>query len=64
MAAQAVGFYELAALHIDPAKRLLWRDADLVAEGHSIPACVSRSTFESTPIPDEIRDRLQPYLEK
>ncbi len=36
-------------------------EADLVAEGHSILACVSRSTFQSIPMPDEIVDRLKPY---
>jgi YbgC/YbaW family acyl-CoA thioester hydrolase len=36
-------------------------ETDLVAEGHSILTCVSRSTFKSTPIPDEIRERLKPY---
>lgn len=36
-------------------------EADLVAEGHSILACVSRSTFQSIPMPDEIVERLKPY---
>ncbi|MBI3653875.1 MAG: acyl-CoA thioesterase [Acidobacteria bacterium] len=37
-------------------------EADLVAEGHIILACVSRSTFQSVSIPQEIRERLKPYL--
>jgi YbgC/YbaW family acyl-CoA thioester hydrolase len=36
-------------------------DDDLVAEGHSILACVSRSTFQSISMPDEIVERLKPY---
>ncbi len=39
-------------------------EADFVAEGHIILACVARSSFQSTPVPDEIRERLQPYLAK
>ena len=35
----------------------------LVADGHVILACVSRSTFKSVPIPDEIKQRLLPYAE-
>lgn len=34
----------------------------LVAEGHIVLACVSRSTFKSIPVPDEIKEKLQPYL--
>lgn len=37
-------------------------EADLVAEGQVVLACVSRSTFESLPVPEEIRQKLQPYL--
>lgn len=37
-------------------------EEDLVAEGHVVLACVSRSTFQSLPIPEEIKDKLQPYL--
>jgi YbgC/YbaW family acyl-CoA thioester hydrolase len=33
----------------------------LVAGGHVVLACVSRSTFKPVPIPDEIRQRLLPY---
>ena len=33
----------------------------LVADGHVVLACVSRSTFKSVPIPDEIKQRLLPY---
>ena len=36
-------------------------DIDLVAEGHITLACVSQSTFQSMPVPDEIRERLKPY---
>jgi acyl-CoA thioesterase FadM len=38
-------------------------DPDLAAEGHIVLACVSRSTFKAVPIPDEIKQRLSPYLE-
>jgi acyl-CoA thioester hydrolase len=34
----------------------------LVAEGHVVLACVSRSTFKSISIPAEIIERLTPYL--
>jgi YbgC/YbaW family acyl-CoA thioester hydrolase len=37
-------------------------EAEMVAEGHIVLACVSRSTFKSTPLPDEMRERLRPYL--
>lgn len=37
-------------------------EADLVAEGHVVLACVSRSTFKSVPVPAEIIDALRPYL--
>jgi len=33
----------------------------IVADGHVVLVCVSRSTFKSVPIPDEIRQRLSPY---
>lgn len=35
---------------------------DLVAEGHVVLACVSRSTFKSVPVPSEIIEALRPYL--
>lgn len=34
----------------------------LVAEGHIVLACVSRSTFKSIPIPPEIIEKLSRYL--
>ncbi|HMG33277.1 MAG TPA: thioesterase family protein [Blastocatellia bacterium] len=37
-------------------------ETDVVAEGHIILACVSRSTFKSTPIPAEMIERLTPYV--
>jgi acyl-CoA thioester hydrolase len=37
-------------------------ESDFVAEGHIILACVSRSTFKGIAIPDEIIERLKPYL--
>jgi acyl-CoA thioester hydrolase len=37
-------------------------EPDFVAEGHITLACVSRSTFQSVVIPEEIRERLKPYL--
>lgn len=37
-------------------------EAGLVAEGHVVLACVSRSTFGPVPIPEEIRERLKEYL--
>ncbi len=37
-------------------------EPDLVADGHVVLACVSRSTFESVPIPAEMIDALKPYL--
>lgn len=33
----------------------------LVADGQVVLACVSRSTFKSVRVPDEIRERLLPY---
>lgn len=39
-------------------------ESGLVAKGHVVLACVSRSTFKSIPIPDEIREKLSEYLEK
>jgi YbgC/YbaW family acyl-CoA thioester hydrolase len=37
-------------------------ERDLVAEGHIVLACVSRSTFKAVAVPDEIVARLKPYL--
>lgn len=37
---------------------------DLVAEGHVVLACVSRSTFKSVPVPAEIIEALRPYLQE
>ncbi|HYM01286.1 MAG TPA: thioesterase family protein [Blastocatellia bacterium] len=34
-----------------------------VAKGHVVLACVSRSTFASIPMPEEIRNKLAPYLD-
>ena len=39
-------------------------ESDLVAEGHIVLACVSRSDFKSTPVPREMIERLTPYLAK
>jgi acyl-CoA thioester hydrolase len=37
-------------------------EAGLVAEGHVVLACVSRSTFGPVPIPGEVRERLKEYV--
>ena len=37
-------------------------EADPVAEGHVVLACVSRSTFKSVPVPAEIIEALDPFL--
>jgi len=37
-------------------------ESDLVAEGHVVLACVSRSTFKSVPTPTGIIEALTPYL--
>jgi acyl-CoA thioester hydrolase len=37
-------------------------ETDLVADGHVVLACVSRSTFRSVPVPADIIDALRPYL--
>lgn len=37
-------------------------ETDLVAEGHVVLACVSRSTFKSVSVPSEITEALRPYL--
>ena len=37
-------------------------ETDLVAEGHVVLACVSRSTFKSVAVPIEIIEALGPYL--
>src|SRR6476469_2442409 len=37
-------------------------EGDLVAEGHVVLACVSRSTFQSVPVPTAIIEALTPYL--
>jgi acyl-CoA thioesterase FadM len=36
-------------------------ETDLVAEGHIVLACVSRSSFKSTPVPSEMIEKLKPY---
>jgi YbgC/YbaW family acyl-CoA thioester hydrolase len=37
-------------------------ESELVAEGHVVLACVSRSTFKSVALPQEIIEALRPYL--
>jgi len=37
-------------------------ETDLVAEGHVVLACVSRSSFKSVLLPQEIVEALRPYL--
>jgi acyl-CoA thioesterase FadM len=37
-------------------------ETDLVADGHVVLACVSRSTFKSVSVPAEITEVLSPYL--
>jgi acyl-CoA thioester hydrolase len=37
-------------------------ETDIVADGHIVLVCVDRATFKSVPIPEEIKDRLKPYL--
>jgi acyl-CoA thioesterase FadM len=37
-------------------------ETNLVAEGHVVLACVSRSTFKSVAMPVEIIEALTPYL--
>ena len=37
-------------------------ETDVVADGHVVLACVSRSTFKSVPVPADIIDALMPYL--
>lgn len=37
-------------------------ETDLVAEGHVVLACVSRSTFKSVDVPIELIEALRPYL--
>ena len=39
-------------------------ESDLVAEGKVVLACVSRSTFESVPVPAGIVEALRPYLDE
>ena len=38
-------------------------EADLVAEAHFVLVAVKRHTFESVPLPDELRRRLAPYIQ-
>jgi acyl-CoA thioesterase FadM len=35
--------------------------ADLVATAHIVLAAVNQTTFETVPIPSEIREKLAPY---
>ena len=37
-------------------------ESGLVAEGHVVLACVSRSSFKSTAVPAELVDALRPYV--
>jgi acyl-CoA thioester hydrolase len=37
-------------------------EGDLVAEGHVVLACVSRSSFKSVRVPSEMVEALKPYL--
>lgn len=39
-------------------------ETDLVAEGHVVLACVSRSSFKSVSVPSEITKALEPYLSR
>lgn len=38
-------------------------EPDLVAEAHFVLVAVKRHTFESVPLPDELRRRLAPYTQ-
>ena len=38
-------------------------ETDLVAEAHFVLVAVKRHTFESVPLPDELRRRLAPYTQ-
>lgn len=38
-------------------------EADLVAEAHFVLVAVKRHTFESVPLPEELRRRLAPYTQ-
>jgi YbgC/YbaW family acyl-CoA thioester hydrolase len=37
-------------------------EAELVAEAHFVLVAVRRTTFESVPVPDELKRRLAPYM--
>jgi acyl-CoA thioester hydrolase len=37
------------------------REQDLVAEGHLVIVCVSRSDFKAIPLPTRLREMLEPY---
>jgi len=39
-------------------------EAPLIAEAHFVLVSVRRNTFESVPVPIEIRDRLAPYTQE
>ena len=39
-------------------------ETDLVAEGHVVLACVSRSSFKSVSVPSEIKKALEPHLSR
>jgi YbgC/YbaW family acyl-CoA thioester hydrolase len=38
-------------------------EAEIVAEAHFVLVAVRRNTFESVPIPDELKQRLAPYTQ-
>ncbi len=38
-------------------------EADLVAEAHFVLVSVRRDTFETVPVPEELRSRLAPYTQ-
>ena len=39
-------------------------EAELIAEAHFVLVAVRRDTFETVPIPEELRHRLEPYTDK
>jgi acyl-CoA thioesterase FadM len=38
-------------------------EEDLIATAHFVLAAVRRDTFDTVPVPEELRARLEPYTE-
>jgi YbgC/YbaW family acyl-CoA thioester hydrolase len=59
-----VGRFGNKSLRMDFEVRRKKGDAEIIAHAHFVLASVRRDTFETVPIPNELRSRLAPYVRR